>query len=186
MNRPAPIHRIATAALALAAAVSIPASAHTEADDQTKSVTLSTADGGEAGTATFRQALHGVIIVLDLKNLTPGPHGLHIHETGACAPDFKAAGGHYNPTGAEHGFDTEGGFHIGDLPNITIAADGSARGEVFVPQVSLSGPVDERYPHTLRDADGSAIMIDAGGDDYRDMASSGDRVACGVINPKGG
>lgn len=186
MNRPTPIRRIGTAALVLAAAISIPATAHTQAGDEMKAVPLSTADGAEAGTATFRQALHGVIIALDLKNLTPGPHGLHIHETGACTPDFKAAGGHYNPTGADHGFDTEGGFHIGDLPNITVAADGTARGEVFVPQVSLSGPVDDRYPHTLRDADGSAIMIHAGGDDYRDMASSGDRVACGVIVPNGG
>ncbi|KPF65402.1 hypothetical protein IP79_01905 [Porphyrobacter sp. AAP60] len=180
------------AAIGMAAMVALPASgfaedaAAQESDSATKSVTLMTADGGEAGTATFRQAHHGVIITLDLANLTPGPHGLHIHETGACTPDFKAAGGHYNPQGSEHGFGTEGGHHIGDLPNIVVADDGTARGDVFVPEMSLNETEDDRNPYSLSDADGSAIMVHAGVDDYRDMASSGDRAACGVIVPGGG
>ncbi len=188
MRRPTPIRRLCgAAALGIAAMVALPATGLAEdagadeSESATKSVALMTADGREAGTATFRQAHHGVIISLDLANLTPGPHGLHIHETGACTPDFKAAGGHYNPAGVEHGFATEGGYHVGDLPNIVVAADGSARGDVFMPDVSLNGPQNMRNPFTLGDADGSAIMVHAGGDDYRDMASSGDRVACGLI-----
>ncbi len=147
----------------------------------TQSVRLSNADGEAAGTAEFKQVRHGVIISLDLENLTPGPHGLHIHETGACTPDFEAAGGHYDPLGAAHGFASEGGYHVGDLPNIHVGADGTARGDVFVQQVTLSGPDNGRYPFTLRDSDGSAIMIHAKADDYRSMDSAGGREACGVV-----
>lgn len=168
----------ALGALALAAA---PLGAQDMPADQTVEAQLKTADGADAGTVTFRQAEHGVLVVAKLKNLSPGAHGFHIHETGACAPDFKAAGGHYNPLGAEHGFDGAGGYHVGDLPNIHVGADGTAMSEFFVPQVTLGAADNDRYPYTLADADGSAMMVHAKGDDYADMASSGDRAACGVI-----
>lgn len=173
------IAALVSGALVSAALVSGPALAQAAPAQ----VSLQTADGGAAGTATFKQTRHGVVITVELKNLAPGSHGLHIHEKGACSPDFAAAGGHYNPLKSEHGFESPGGYHVGDLPNIEVAADGTGRGEVFVPQVKLGGPDNGRYPFTLRDADGSAIVVHAAGDDYKAMASSGDRVACGVIVP---
>jgi Cu-Zn family superoxide dismutase len=182
MTCPNPIRRIGMTALA---ALALPAAAASGQDDMVQ-VDLRTADGGEAGTATFTQMRHGVVITLELRNLTPGPHGLHIHETGACTPDFKAAGSHYDPIDAEHGFDSEGGYHVGDLPNIHVAADGTARGDVFVQQVTLIGRDNARYPFGLRDADGSALMVHAQGDDYKNMDSSGNREACGVIAPPRG
>ncbi|QDH36228.1 superoxide dismutase family protein [Porphyrobacter sp. YT40] len=143
------------------------------------------ADGTDAGTVTFTQAANGVIVMAKLKNLTEGVHGFHIHETGACTPDFAAAGSHFNPQGKEHGFDTEGGYHTGDLPNITIGADGMGEASFTVPGVTLSGTPSAANPYLLGDADGSAVMVHAAADDYRAMASSGARVACGVIMPKG-
>lgn len=145
---------------------------------------LMTSEGNDAGTVTFTQAENGVIVMARLKNLTAGVHGFHIHETGACTPDFDAAGGHFNPEGKEHGFDTDGGYHTGDLPNITIGADGTGAASFTVPGVTLSGTPTARNPHLLGDADGSAVMVHAAADDYRAMASSGARVACGVIMPK--
>lgn len=146
-------------------------------------VTISTADAKDAGTVTFEQADHGVLVKADLKNLPAGPHGFHIHEKGACSPNFDAAGGHFNPLKSEHGFEHQGGYHVGDLPNIIVGADGTAKAEFLVPQVSLRAGGKKRYPFNMRDADGSSIMIHASGDDYRTMASSGARVACGVIAP---
>lgn len=179
MTRTTPFRHIGLTAFA---ALALPAAAAWAQDDMMQ-VSLRTADGGEAGTASVAQAEHGVLIAYDLKNLSPGSHGFHIHETGACTPDFKAAGGHYNPLGSEHGFESEGGYHVGDLPNIMVTADGTSKGEMFVPQVTLNGPENDRYPYTLHDTDGSALMVHAEGDDYKAMASSGDRVACGVIVP---
>ena len=173
------IRALGLPAIALLAATPIAAQAPAES----RTASMTTADGKDAGTAIFTQTLHGVMIVLDLKNLTPGPHGLHLHEKGMCAPDFKAAGGHYNPLGAEHGFMTKGGYHVGDLPNVEVTADGTAKAEIFVPQINVGGADNKRYPYTLADADGTAVMIHAGPDDYMAMASSGDRMACGVVVP---
>ncbi|MBI1403806.1 MAG: superoxide dismutase family protein [Porphyrobacter sp.] len=175
------------AALGLAAApLAAQAPVKTAAPGERIEVQMKTADGKDAGNVTFEQAEHGVLVIAHLKNLARGPHGFHIHETGRCAPDFKAAGSHYDPVGSEHGFDAAGGYHVGDLPNVHVGMDGTATTEFFVPQVSLSGPENDRYPYTLADADGSAIMVHASGDDYVRMESAGDRVACGVIAaPKG-
>lgn len=178
-----PAIRRAAAALGGLSVVAVPVMAQEPEPRETIETSVRTADGKDAGVISFEQTDHGVLVTARLKNLAEGPHGFHIHETGACTPDFTAAGGHYDPLGAEHGFHSPGGYHVGDLPNIRAGADGTAEAEFFVPQVTLTGPENDRYPYTLADADGSAIMIHAEGDDYRVMASSGGRVACGVIVP---
>ena len=184
--------RPVTAALLAGALACSPAMAqnhaamdHASMDDTSSiEVQLRTEQGQNAGTVTFEQVEHGVAITARLANLPEGPHGFHIHETGACSPTFKAAGGHYNPLDANHGFDSPGGYHVGDLPNIYVAADGTATADFFAPQLSLMD-ANDRYPFSLRDADGSAVMVHAQIDDYRNdpPGSSGDRGACGVIVP---
>ena len=148
-----------------------------------------TQDGQSAGTVTFEQAEHGVIITAELENLPEGGHGFHIHETGECQPDFQAARGHYSPLGNEHGFDTPAGYHVGDLPNVYVAADGTATADFFAPHLTLdafAGTTGEA-PFTLFDDDGSAIMVHRDIDDYRAETanSTGPRIACGVIVPPG-
>ena len=174
-------HRHLTAA-ALAASL---AAAPALAQDGIIEVEVTTAGGESAGTVTFEQVEHGVVITARLRNLPEGPHGFHIHETGACEPDFGAAGGHYDPLDAAHGFDSPGGYHVGDLPNVYVAADGTATADVFAPQLTLASEADDDFPYSLRDADGSAVMVHAQIDDYENEppGSSGDRLACGVIVP---
>ena len=121
----------------------------------------------------------------DVEGLDPGGHAFIIHETGACAPDFEAAGDHFNPDDTEHGFihaawkssETTGG-HGGDLPNIYAASDGSARADFFTSGITLdSGP-----RHSVFDADGSAIVVHERPDAYGEEESdTGARLACGVI-----
>ncbi|MEE4206457.1 MAG: superoxide dismutase family protein, partial [Erythrobacter sp.] len=136
---------------------------HHMKDDAPMSVRadVMTAEGEPAGRVMFEQTDHGVVIKARLMNLSPGEHGFHIHETGACSPDFKAAGGHYDPLRAKHGFDSEGGYHVGDLPNIIVEADGTAAADFFAPQLTLKSYENDRYPFTLDDADGSAVMVHA-------------------------
>ena len=135
------------------------------------------ADGTDMGTVTIEQGPHGLIIQANVHGLSEGGHGFHIHENGACEPDFTAAGGHLNLEGRSHGARAADGSHTGDLPNIYAGPGGVARADVFTDEATLDGDA----PHTLFDADGSAIIIHAGPDDYADMASAGARVACGVI-----
>ena len=134
--------------------------------------------GGEAlGTVTLTQTPQGVLVAADMQGLTAGAHGFHIHESGSCAPDFKAAGGHYNPHGSTHGYAHEGQPHAGDMPNIFAHADGTVRADVLNALVSL----ENGAAGSLFDGDGSAVIVHAKGDSYGDKAGAGDRVACGVI-----
>lgn len=134
-------------------------------------------DGAELGTVTIEQGPQGLIIAADVRGLSPGGHGFHIHETGACEPDFAAAGDHFNPTGASHGARHGPDRHAGDLPNLYVAADGTARVDVFTDAATL----DAGLPHSLFDADGSAVIIHERADTYGEDAGAGGRVACGVI-----
>lgn len=139
---------------------------------------LALADGKPAGTASVR-VVHGrARLWLALKGLPPGVHGIHLHAVGSCdAPEFKTAGGHLNPDMHQHGTLNPMGHHMGDLPNVTASAAG---------KVSTSMPLvggEEALTTAMFDADGTALVIHAGPDDYMTDPSgnSGGRIACGVF-----
>jgi Cu-Zn family superoxide dismutase len=155
------------------------------AQDMTMEADVTLADGTPAGTVTFEETPDGLLIQARLENLPEGAHGFHIHETGACSPDFGAAGGHYAPAGTEHGYRNESGFHAGDLPNIHVQSDGTAEADFFATWLTLQDSPKVDGPYPLADGDGSAIMVHAQRDDYEaePPGSTGDRIACGVIAP---
>ena len=134
-------------------------------------------DGAEMGSVMLTQTPAGVLVSLDATGLPAGAHGFHIHQTGACTPDFAAAGDHFNPEDAEHGYMNDAGPHAGDMPNITVAEDGSAKADVLNVHVSL----EEGGMGNLMDEDGSAIIIHENPDSYEAEAGAGGRIACGVI-----
>lgn len=140
---------------------------------------LKSPEGADMGTLSLVQTADGVKIEGTVKGLEPGEHAFHIHETGKCdAPDFKSAGGHYNPGNQPHG-KHGGGPHAGDMDNATAGDDGTAKISVVNSLVTLNAPANG----TLFDADGSAIVFHAGPDDYSSQPAgdAGPRVACGVI-----
>ncbi|WJY28368.1 MULTISPECIES: superoxide dismutase family protein [Sporosarcina] len=144
-------------------------------------VDLKDTDGKTTGTAELSETKEGVKVHVEAEGLSPGKHGIHFHETGVCeAPDFKSAGGHFNPADKEHGLDTEGGPHAGDLPNLEVGDDGTVDDEFTTKLVTLQ---DGKKDSLLKDG-GTALVIHAGEDDGESQPSgdSGDRVACGVIN----
>lgn len=135
--------------------------------------------GRAVGTATASEEGGALLIRVNATGLSPGPHGIHIHTAGLCeGPDFQTAGGHWNPTARQHGSDNPAGSHLGDLPNLEIAADGTGTVEFTVAGGSLSNG-----SNALLDADGSAFVIHADADDYKTDPSgnSGGRIACGVF-----
>jgi Cu-Zn family superoxide dismutase len=143
---------------------------------------LKGADGANLGSATLTQTPAGVLISAELTGLPAGVHGFHLHETGKCEPPFESAGGHFNPTGAEHGY-VAGGPHAGDMPNVHVPDAGSLTLEVLNTEISL----EDGAQASLFDADGSALLVHMHGDDYRSQPSgeAGDRIACGVVEKKG-
>lgn len=138
------------------------------------------AKGDLIGYATFVQRSDGVEVTARVTGLSPGKHGIHIHAEGKCdPPDFKTAGGHFDPEGRHHGLDNPQGPHAGDLPNLEMGPDGSGVLEYVNSRVTLSpGAVN-----SLLKVNGTSIVIHAKPDDQMTDPSgeSGSRVACGVI-----
>ena len=136
------------------------------------------AGGTVIGKVSFEQTPTGVLILVDVRGLPPGGHGIHLHATGSCTPDFKAASGHINPGNDMHGLRNPGGPDSGDLPNLYAAADGSAMAEFFTTRVSVAGDAP-----ALLDGDGSAVIIHENPDDHmsQPIGGAGGRIGCGVI-----
>jgi len=180
-SMPMPLHRyLMTGVVLCVAAVSLPQRARAVGDVAVARLKL--ADGTEAGTVTLMEATAGVLMKFELKGLKPGPHGLHVHESGACDGDFSSAGAIYNPLGAKHGYLHDEGPMAGDLPNVHAGADGTASGEFLSPFLTLSKDAEE----TLFDADGASLVLFENPDDYASDpdGNSGNRVACGTITAK--
>jgi Cu-Zn family superoxide dismutase len=141
---------------------------------------------GITGSADFIEHDMGAGRVVDITvsatGLKPGMHGVHLHAVGKCEPDFAAAGGHFDP-GPAGNMDPDANhpFHMGDLPNLNIGANGRGAMKATTSRVTLSdGPL------SLFDADGSAIIIHGNPDqgitgEPKSGVSGGPRVACGVI-----
>jgi superoxide dismutase, Cu-Zn family len=146
---------------------------------ETATAQVKLANGTDAGTVTLTEGTAGILLKYELKGLPPGPHAVHVHESGKCEGDFSSAGGIYNPLGAKHGFLHDEGPMAGDLPNIYAGADGTAVTEVLSPFLTLSKEAEE----SLFDADGAAIVIQEKADDYEadPEGSGGARIACGTI-----
>ncbi len=137
--------------------------------------------GKSIGTLTITEGSKGVIVTPQLTGLPPGLHGFHVHQNPDCSAGMKdgkmvpalAAGGHYDPTGTGKHAGPEGEGHRGDLPALTVGADGTASTAVTAPRL------------TMAEIKGRSIMIHAGGDSYSDqpapLGGGGSRIACGVV-----
>ena len=156
--------------LALAAELSVPMNA-VNASGNTQAV----------GSVRIVETVYGLVFYPSLSGLAPGLHGFHMHENPSCAPGTQngnavpalAAGGHLDPqTTKKHG-EPWGDGHLGDLPALYVAPDGSAPNPVLAPRLKLA------------DVQNRSLMVHAGGDNHADhpapLGGGGARVACGVI-----
>ncbi|MFI4875479.1 MAG: superoxide dismutase family protein [Blastopirellula sp. JB062] len=138
-------------------------------------VLIPTAGNSVQGILHLKAVGESLEITGQVKGLKPGEHGFHIHEFGdLTAADGSAAGGHYNPSGHEHGSPDAGDHHAGDLGNITADDQGIAAVNKVAKDLKLSEIM------------GRSFVVHAGPDDLKSQPSgdSGPRVAVGVIGYK--
>lgn len=141
------------------------------------------ASGREVGIAEVGHDSEGLMVAVDINGLPPGRYAVHLHAVGRCdAPTFESAGPHWNPTRTHHGIEGPDGGHLGDLPNLAINANGRGFYRFTIGNAMTAG-----RGNAIMDADGAAIVIHAGEDDYRTdpAGNSGGRIACGVLRESG-
>jgi len=162
---------VASAAPALAEKLNVP-----------MALATATGKGADVGAVTLSDTKGGVSIKLDLHGLPPGEHGFHVHQNPSCEPATAAdgkvtpaggAGAHLDPAKTAMHMGPVGQGHLGDLPKVIVAADGSAKGTLAAPRIK-----------TVADLHGHALMLHVGGDNYSDqpapLGGGGARLACGV------
>lgn len=143
-------------------------------------VELLAKDGNKAiGNVVAVNTKYGVGLYPNLKGLTPGVHGFHVHQNPDCGLSDKGlgmkAGGHYDPEGTKtHSFPWDGKGHKGDLPSLIVNAQGDAVTPVLAPKFK-----------NIDELKGRSLMIHVGGDNFHDhpaaLGGGGARMACGVI-----
>lgn len=172
---------LATALSSLVAGLALAEPAPAKKPAPAKPVTVQLKDGAgkSVGTAKLVADPGGVKITLAVKGITPGEHAIHIHETAKCdGPDFKSAGGHFNPAHKQHGKDNPQGPHAGDIPNFTADDKGASTATVIAPGVTLVDGEKSVFTNG-----GTALVIHAKADDLKTdpAGAAGDRIACGLI-----
>jgi Cu-Zn family superoxide dismutase len=164
--------------IAVAAVVALASGTALAQDSPGATAMFVDAEGEPNGSAALTGLSQGVLIEVEVSGLPASQWvAFHVHETGSCDPatDHESAGGHFNPTSAQHGYRAAEGPHAGDMPNQHVGEDGMLRAQVVNTMVDL-GDGDAGIV-------GRALMVHAEADDYESQPSgaAGGRLACGVI-----
>ncbi len=130
--------------------------------------------GKYIGNITMTDTEYGMLITPTLQGLTPGLHGLHVHQFNSCDNYGKAAGGHFDPAlTSKHLGPYINKGHLGDLPALTVNDKGAANLIILAPRLRVTNIKNH------------ALIIHAGGDNYSDtpkkLGGGGKRIACGNI-----
>ena len=81
----------------------------------------------------------------------------------------------------QHGLENPKGSHAGDMPNLSVAEDGTGKGEYLARGASL-----EKGAGSLFAKEGTALVLHGAADDMKSdpAGNAGARIACGVVEMK--
>lgn len=153
----------------------------TPQEPKTVSVKIaSKSDSDVTGQLTFTEEDGMVTLEGALSGLNPGKEqAIHLHEEGDCSSDDgESAGGHWNPTDEDHGkWDSEDGYHKGDIGNLEVDDDGNATIDFETDEWCID------CEDTTKNIIGKAVIVHEGADDFETQPTgdAGGRIGCGVI-----
>ncbi len=132
------------------------------------------------GTVLFKEKNNGLQIDYNIKNLSDGKHGFHIHKFGDLTDNCTSACSHFNPDNKTHGGLNSKIRHAGDLGNI-ISKNKESKGSIFVKKLTLSTSkynVLGRMIIVHEDEDDLGLGKN---DESLKTGNAGKRLTCGVI-----
>jgi Cu-Zn family superoxide dismutase len=177
MQRGVRLAALSAILLAAGAPAALAATVHSDI-----ALTTATGPGAPVGSISVADAPGGARITVQLSGLPAGQHGFHIHQNPSCAPGpingvvgpAGGAGGHLDPDKTGMHMGPMGKGHLGDLPFLTVAPDGTDNETLVAPRLTDVSVLN-----------GRSLVIHAGGDNYADqpkpLGGGGARIACGVI-----
>ncbi|CAN8255944.1 unnamed protein product [Cochlearia groenlandica] len=146
-----------------------------------RAVAVIAGDNNVRGCIRFLQDTSGSTRVTgEIRGLSPGLHGFHIHSFGDTTNGCISTGPHFSPLNRVHGSPDEEERHAGDLGNILAGSDGVAEISIKDKHIPLSGQCSIL---------GRAVVVHADPDDLgkgghklsKSTGNAGARVGCGII-----
>jgi Cu-Zn family superoxide dismutase len=146
------------------------------ADTVTMYLTTPQGQGKSVGTIQITETKYGLLFTPNLKGMSPGIHGFHVHVNPDCSNNGMAAGGHLDPNATnKHLGPYNDKGHLGDLPAIYILSDGTATQPVLAPRLKHISQIKNH-----------SLMLHSGGDNYSDspkpLGGGETRMVCGIIH----
>ncbi|KAG9351763.1 hypothetical protein JZ751_023014 [Albula glossodonta] len=153
-----------------------------------KAVCVLKGTGEVTGTVYFEQESNSapVKVTGEIKGLTPGDHGFHVHAFGDntnvvhLSLGCISAGPHFNPHKKTHGGPNDEVRHVGDLGNVTAGADSVAKINIVDKMLTLNGPLSI-IGRTMVIHEKADDLGKGGNDESLNTGNAGSRLACGVI-----
>lgn len=134
------------------------------------------------GVVRFVQSGDSCVIDGTVDGLSPGMHGLHIHECGDLSQGCHGIGDHFDLSRSQHGGPDDKERHTGDLGNIEADNNGRAQFRFIDHMINVY------------DIIGRSLVVTDKPDDFGKSehplstvdGNSGDKLACGVISRSAG
>ena len=133
--------------------------------------------GKVKGTIILKDTKRGLKIICDLKNISEGFHGFHVHQFGDISDKANSLGGHYNPENKNHGGLSSKNRHKGDFGNLIANKNNIVKYNFYVKDLKVNELLGRSLViHEKKDDLGLGLNNES-----KKTGNSGKRIGYGII-----